>query len=528
METRSLRQAKSTPKFTAAVPQNTLKSRPFAQPTPANPVPILEDMQVHLEHAQRFGHHLVNFANSQSQSITPIIQPKLTIGAPGDKYEQEADRVAQQVVQRIHMPKPAAHSPNFSQPASTVQRATSPMQHDLQLKPLVQREEISEENELQMKPILQRRSEAGPLDASTGLENAIQQSRGSGQPLADSIRQPMEHAFGNVDFSGVKVHTDAQSDQLNRSIQAKAFATGQDIFFRQGSYQPESQSGQSLIAHELTHVLQQNRAAVQRSIFIQRYTETHDGQYYVSENNQFAVSTDAYPTEIYTHETLPQGLKGGLVWQSNGQATIDNTEYERYVADISAYEEKVGKPGTEHFCGEFARGLTGDALPTEDQSTSDVGGILYDSDTTPEATGGPKFGWENHYASVVIVDDGDHATFETAVGIPKVWVGIYGSNRGQTFKYKTQLANLDRMETIPDAVLPAQTRTEKGFWDWVFCRPGREVEIKPETRIKMGITEEEATAWRDEMEAWRRDGTMPTSAYMIEVVKRLQAELDNM
>jgi hypothetical protein len=61
------------------------------------------------------------------------------------------------------------------------------------------------------------------------------------------------------------VHTDSQSDQLNKSIQAKAFTTGQDIFFRQGAYEPNSRGGQELIAHELTHVVQQNGGAVQRS-----------------------------------------------------------------------------------------------------------------------------------------------------------------------------------------------------------------------------------------------------------------------
>jgi hypothetical protein len=74
----------------------------------------------------------------------------------------------------------------------------------------------------------------------------------------------MGQAMG-ADFSGVKVHTDSQSDQLNKSIQAKAFTTGQDVFFRQGAYEPSSQGGQELIAHELTHVVQQNGGAVQRS-----------------------------------------------------------------------------------------------------------------------------------------------------------------------------------------------------------------------------------------------------------------------
>jgi hypothetical protein len=65
-----------------------------------------------------------------------------------------------------------------------------------------------------------------------------------------------------ADFSGVKVHTDTQSDQLNQSIQARAFTTKQDIFFRKGAYDPSSPGGQELIAHELTHVMQQNGSDV--------------------------------------------------------------------------------------------------------------------------------------------------------------------------------------------------------------------------------------------------------------------------
>ncbi|PHM06276.1 hypothetical protein CK516_34695 [Nostoc sp. 'Peltigera malacea cyanobiont' DB3992] len=132
--------------------------------------------------------------------------------------------------------------------------------------PLVQREALPEdEEELQMKPMVQRQGEAG-MAAAPDLEASINQARGGGQAMANNIREPMEQAFG-ADFSGVKVHTDGQSDQLNRSIQARAFTTGQDVFFRQGEYNPGSRGGQELLAHELTHVVQQNGGAVQRSLF---------------------------------------------------------------------------------------------------------------------------------------------------------------------------------------------------------------------------------------------------------------------
>ena len=95
-----------------------------------------------------------------------------------------------------------------------------------------------------------------------------------------------------ADFSGVRVHTDTQSDQLNRSIQAKAFTTGQDVFFRSGEYNPGSKGGQELIAHELTHVVQQNGSTVQKKGInqtnasvdsIQRVTYDYDLKKYYSE-----------------------------------------------------------------------------------------------------------------------------------------------------------------------------------------------------------------------------------------------------
>ena len=101
------------------------------------------------------------------------------------------------------------------------------------------------------------------FEAGAAFENQLSAARG-GQPLPGPAREFMEQRMG-ADFSGVKVHTDAQSNQLNQAIQAKAFTTGQDVFFRQGEYDPASRSGQALLAHELTHVVQQTGGAVQRS-----------------------------------------------------------------------------------------------------------------------------------------------------------------------------------------------------------------------------------------------------------------------
>ena len=96
-------------------------------------------------------------------------------------------------------------------------------------------------------------------EASADVENRIQHSRGQGQPLGESVRAPMEQVFG-ADFSRVRIHTDGESHELNQAVQAKAFTTGQDIYFRGGAYEPGSRGGQELLAHELTHVVQQNNS----------------------------------------------------------------------------------------------------------------------------------------------------------------------------------------------------------------------------------------------------------------------------
>jgi hypothetical protein len=216
-----------------------------------------------------------------------MIQAKLSIGEPNDKYEQEADDTASKVVQQINSPtqdqsvqREAAMEEEEElqmKPISSIQREAMEEEEELQMKPIssIQREAMEEEEELQMKSLVQRRGDLGGGEASTDLESSIQSARGSGQSLDADLQAKMGQAMG-ADFSGVKVHTDSQSDQLNKSIQAKAFTTGQDVFFRQGAYEPSSRGGQELIAHELTHVVQQNSGAVQRLVQREEYLDQRD------------------------------------------------------------------------------------------------------------------------------------------------------------------------------------------------------------------------------------------------------------
>lgn len=96
----------------------------------------------------------------------------------------------------------------------------------------------------------------GEAEVDEEVEQTINRKRGGGQSLDENVRPQMESAM-EADFSGVRVHTDSEADSLNRQLNARAFTTGQDIFFRAGEHQPGSSSGRELLAHELTHVVQQ-------------------------------------------------------------------------------------------------------------------------------------------------------------------------------------------------------------------------------------------------------------------------------
>lgn len=113
--------------------------------------------------------------------------------------------------------------------------------------------------------VMQRKCACGSTCAHCQSEDAQQgqstlqsilQHQGSGQPLEPEVRSFMEARFGE-DFSGVRVHTDTHAAQTTQQLNALAYTIGRDIFFGEGQYRPQTQDGRQLVAHELTHVVQQ-------------------------------------------------------------------------------------------------------------------------------------------------------------------------------------------------------------------------------------------------------------------------------
>lgn len=130
--------------------------------------------------------------------------------------------------------------------------------------------------------LAQAKQDEGDAEVSPEVEAAIRRKRGGGQALDSGVRAQMEPAFG-ADFGGVRVHADAESDALSRELNAQAFTTGQDVFFRQGAYDPGSSGSRELLAHELTHVVQQEGDEIRHKL-----TTSTPGDRYEQEADQVA------------------------------------------------------------------------------------------------------------------------------------------------------------------------------------------------------------------------------------------------
>ena len=208
-----------------------------------------------------------------------LIQTKLRIGAPNDKYEQEADRIADQV---MRMPEPQAQGVTQVSGQTQIQRTCPECKEEEeesiqtkslsgQITPLIQRqegpeEELEEEDE---ETDIMTKSNADPQAASSNIQSQLNASKGSGSPLPKDTQTSMESAFG-ADFSGVRVHTDSNSVQMNRGLNAQAFTHGNDVYFNKGKYNPETNSGKQLLGHELSHVVQQSVNSSDRQMVHQR------------------------------------------------------------------------------------------------------------------------------------------------------------------------------------------------------------------------------------------------------------------
>lgn len=214
-----------------------------------------------------------------SAKSNSFFQAKLSVGKANDQYEKEADRVADKVVNQKSS-GPVIQKKEIS----SIQRLVTSKEEErigtndarmlrdkeIQEKPEIQRlcadcEKEKEGSNVQQKKmaggkeeeeVVQQKADGTPASGSPPLSSRINNSSGNGRSLPHHTLSEMQSSF-NADFSQVRIHTGADAVSMNKELRAQAFTHGRDIYFNNGKYDPETSNGRHLLAHELTHVIQQ-------------------------------------------------------------------------------------------------------------------------------------------------------------------------------------------------------------------------------------------------------------------------------
>ncbi len=311
------------------------------------------------------------------------LQAKLAVGPVDDPLEREADHIADQVVDRVMSPSPVSRGgegmPNVQreaeeEPASTdsgpAPAASAAPASDDPLKAQIE-QILAQEG-------LQRRAEGESPAVSEGFESTLSGAKGGGQPLPSAVRTEMESAFG-ADFGGVRMHTDGQAARMNQDVSARAFTHGQDIFFSQGAFDPSSRQGKHLLAHELTHTLQQGGDSIRRlTISPVAFTSGTCGSRqvtwkfelgapapadgYMVQNVKMLQTIEDCPSNVGSISTTPV-QQFWEAWEVSAGRTLFNQFAQFGISDMSNRPPTPNKSGMQATLGKvkfFPRSVTGD------------------------------------------------------------------------------------------------------------------------------------------------------------------------
>ncbi|MEB2309374.1 MAG: DUF4157 domain-containing protein [Candidatus Brocadiaceae bacterium] len=206
------------------------------------------------------------FFTPQRSTVAPFVQMKMAVNKPGDKFEQEADKMAGKV---MRMPSPAStEKKNLGQTDEKLQKKEKEKEEKIQRAAIPEEKAPKKEEEKIQKVAaseekLQRDGSGAPL-LTGNTQSAIQGKTTGGQPLSSDVRNFMEPRF-NADFSNVRIHNDAESVGLSNQLSARAFTYQNHIFFSRDQYQPGTSEGRQLLAHELTHTIQQGAVVLPKT-----------------------------------------------------------------------------------------------------------------------------------------------------------------------------------------------------------------------------------------------------------------------
>ncbi len=284
-------------------------------------------------------------ATASKQKVA--IQPKLKVSSPGDQYEREADAMAERVM-HFSGESTTEHISTTGMIARSVQRKT----------------EMDAGNTTVLSG-----SGAGFM-APMGLVSQLGSTGNGGTSLPVETRGFMEHAF-STDFAGVRIHTDSDASAMAESIQAKAFTYGEDIYFNAGGFNPQTDEGKELLAHELTHVIQQRNGIggglIQRRVNTATATTASSplgiAQLFIDRlNRQSGAIRYQFSDNRFTYTVINEAALSNFDWQM------------RAVVDLG-----------EAFLIKLADLLTMSGLPETARSGqlfTDLNGLLANDDTT--------------------------------------------------------------------------------------------------------------------------------------------------
>jgi len=168
------------------------------------------------------------------------------------KLEEKIQKKEEKIQNKTEVKKTETASKNIISPKPLIQNKGE--EENLQKKKEEEKQAKDDEKQLQKSPS----GDASPSDNSN-LESKLNSSKGGGSPLSGKVKTEMESGIG-ADFSNVRIHNDSNAVQMNKQLGAQAFATGNNIYFNEGKYNPNSKDGKHLLAHELTHTVQQGAA----------------------------------------------------------------------------------------------------------------------------------------------------------------------------------------------------------------------------------------------------------------------------
>jgi len=328
------------------------------------------------------------YDTNKSNQKNAFFQAKLSVNKPGDSYEREADSVANAVVnnssgipvvqkknissiQRLSTPvedeklgtndarmakdkeiqeKPIqrASAEPEKEKMKGIQKKDEPMKEEEKMKGIQKKDEPKKEEEDNVNtPSVQTKQDTATNVASNGVSSKIENSSGKGNSLSSKTMREMSSSFG-VDFSDVRIHNDLEAADMNKELQAQAFTHGSDIYFNSGKFNPENSEGKFLLAHELTHVVQQTGNTKIKRKIIQRYPSCSAAQdISVRDDHNRArkmlnvairkISSydGATPSEV--HDALSKHFNGST---SNAFATWINTNlrYLSAASNLARYE----------------------------------------------------------------------------------------------------------------------------------------------------------------------------------------------